>query len=229
MRVLVVEDEPKMARLLHRGLHEEGYIVDVVADGGGGYAAAVSTSYDVVVLDVMLPGMSGFEVCRRLRARQVWSPVLLLTARDQVSDRVAGLDTGADDYLVKPFRFEELLARLRALLRRGPVQQPAVLAAGDLRLDPASHRCWRADTEIALTSKEFCLLEALMRHRGRVLTRQFLLEHCWDLAYESRSNVVDVHIRALRDKVDRRFGVASLETVRGAGYRLRPDGGRSLP
>jgi two-component system OmpR family response regulator len=224
----VVEDEPKMARLLHRGLLEEGYIVDVAADGGGGYAAAVSTSYDVVVLDVMLPGMSGFEVCRRLRARQVWAPVLLLTARDRVCDRVAGLDTGADDYLVKPFQFEELLARLRALLRRGPVQRPAVLAAGDLRLDPASHRCWRADTEVALTSKEFALLEALMRHPGMVLTRRSLLEHCWDLTYESRSNVVDVHIRALRDKVDRRFGVAGLETVRGAGYRLRPDGGRSL-
>ncbi|MDA3627098.1 response regulator transcription factor [Saccharopolyspora oryzae] len=227
MRVLVVEDEPKMAGLLRRGLAEEGYAVDVAADGADGFAAAMSRSYDAVVLDVMLPELSGFEVCRRLRSSEVWVPVLMLTARAAVSDRIAGLDDGADDYLTKPFHLKELFARLRALTRRGPVPRPTQLTAGDLRVDPSSQRCWRGDVEVVLTAKEYALLEAFLRRPGAVLTREVLLEHCWDFAYESRSNVVDVHIRALRDKIDRRFGVRSLETVRGTGYRLRADGGRA--
>jgi two-component system OmpR family response regulator len=226
VRVLVVEDEPRMAGLLRRGLAEEGYAVDVATDGPEGFAAAVSRPYDVLVLDVLLPGRSGFEVCRDLRRRRVWVPVLLLTARDGVGDRIHGLDGGADDYLTKPFHLGELFARLRALIRRGPVARPAVLTAGDLRLDPASRRCWRGGQEIMLTAKEFALLEVLLRRPGTVFTRDALLEHCWDFAFESRSNVVDVHIRSLREKVDRPFAVTSVETVRGVGYRVDPGGGR---
>jgi two-component system, OmpR family, response regulator len=226
MRVLVVEDEPKMAALLRRGLTEEGYAVDVAVDGPDGYGAAVSRAYDAVVLDVMLPGYDGFEVCRRLRREQVWVPVLMLTARGAVGDRVTGLDEGADDYLTKPFHLDELLARMRALIRRGPTPRPTVLAVGQLRIDTASRRCWRGDTEIILTAKEYALLEMFARQPGAVLTREVLTAHCWDFAYESRSNVVDVHIRGLRDKIDRPFGVTSVETVRGTGYRLRGDGGR---
>ena len=229
MRVLVVDDEPKMAGLLRRGLTEEGYTVEVADDGDAALAWVVGTDFDVVVLDVMLPGRSGLEVCRALRRRQVWVPILMLTARDGITDRVRGLDGGADDYLTKPFHLDELLARLRALGRRGPVARPTVLAAGDLRLDPASRRCWRGQVEIELTGKEYLLLETFLRRAGRVLTREMLLEHCWDFAYESRSNVIDVHVRALREKIDRRFGVAALETVRGGGYRLRPDGGGPTP
>ena len=227
MRVLVVEDEPKMAGLLRRGLVEEGYAVDVAVDGLDGFGAAVSRDYDAVVLDVMLPGMSGFEICQRLRGKGVWVPVLLLTARDGLVDRVHGLDGGADDYLTKPFHLAELFARLRALTRRGPVSRPTVLSAGELRLDPASKRCWRGEVEIVLTAKEYALLEMFLHRPGGVLTRDALMEHCWDFAYESRSNVVEVHIRALREKIDRPFGVRSLETVRGAGYRLRADGGHT--
>jgi two-component system OmpR family response regulator len=226
VRVLVVEDEPKMAALLRRGLVEEGYAVDVAANGEAGLGAAVSRGYDALVLDVMLPRLSGFEVCRRLRAARVWVPVLMLTARDALPDRVTGLDGGADDYLSKPFHLEELFARLRALTRRGLVERPTQLVAGQLRVDPTSRRCWRGETEIALTAKEFALLELFLRSPDAVLTREVLLEHCWDFAYESRSNVVDVHIRALRDKIDRPFGIVSLQTVRGVGYRLRGDGGR---
>jgi two-component system OmpR family response regulator len=226
VRVLVIEDEPKMAELLRRGLVEEGYAVDVAVEGLDGFGTAVSRSYDAVVLDVMLPGISGFEVCRRLRRDGVWVPVLMLTARGAVADRVSGLDGGADDYLTKPFHLDELFARLRALIRRGPVVRPTVLAVGGLRVDIAAHRCWRGDTEIVLTGKEYALLEMFAHQPGTVLTRDVLVEHCWDFAYESRSNVVDVHIRALRDKIDRPFGVTSVETVRGAGYRLRADGGR---
>ncbi|GLY64757.1 response regulator transcription factor [Amycolatopsis taiwanensis] len=225
MRVLVVEDEPKMAGLLRRGLAEEGYVVDVAGQGVDGLDAAVSQVYDVVILDVMLPGLSGFEVCRRLRRGRVWVPVLMLTARDGLRDRITGLDGGADDYLTKPFHVEELFARLRALTRRGPVPRPNELAVGDLRADPAGRRCWRGETEIVLTAKEYALLETFLRNPGAVLTRDVLLEHCWDFAYESRSNVVDVHVRALREKIDRGFGMQSLETVRGVGYRLRADGG----
>ena len=181
---------------------------------------AGSVEYDAIVLDLMLPGVNGVEVCRRLRESQVWSPVLMLTARDAIEDRVSGLDAGADDYLAKPFSFAELLARLRALVRRGPVERPAVLAAGGLRLDPASHRVWRGDTEIELSAKEFALLETFMRRPGQVLSRYQLLEHAWDIAYENKSNVVDVYVRYLREKIDRPFGVETLETVRGAGYRL---------
>ncbi len=210
-----------MARLVKRGLEEEGIAVDVAGRGEDAVWMAGSTEYDVVVLDVMLPGLDGFEVCRRLRADGVWTPVLMLTARDAVEDRVAGLDGGADDYLVKPFAFDELLARLRALARRGSAERPAVLEAGDLRLDPATRRASRGDVEIALSQKEYALLETLMRRPGVVLSRLQLLEHAWDDTYENRSNVIDVYIRYLREKIDRPFGTDTIETIRGVGYRLR--------
>lgn len=230
MRILVVEDEPKMTALLARALTEEGHTVDTVADGRHAVAAVDGGDYDAVVLDVMLPGIDGFEVCAQLRRQRVWTPVLMLTARGAVTDRIAGLDGGADDYLTKPFNLDELFARLRALSRRGPIPRPPTLEAGDLRLDPSEHRVWHADTEIRLSHKEFTLLEALIRRPGIVHTRAQLLERCWDAAYEARSNIVDVYIRYLRDKIDRPFGVTSLETIRGAGYRLRKDGGRhALP
>ena len=224
MRVLVVEDEVKMARLIRRGLREEGMAVDVTERGEDALWMAGSTEYDAVVLDVMLPGIDGFETCRRLRGDGVWAPVLMLTARDAVEDRVAGLDRGADDYLVKPFSFAELLARLRALARRGPIERPVLLEVGDLRMDPATHQVWRGDEEVALSAKEFALLEAFLRRPGEVLSRLQLLEHAWDYSYENRSNVIDVYVRYLRQKVDRPFGRDSIETVRGAGYRLRKEG-----
>jgi two-component system OmpR family response regulator len=220
MRVLVVEDEVKMAALLRRGLTEEGMAVDVAARGEDALPRAGATEYDAIVLDVMLPGADGFEVCRRLREAGTWSPVLMLTARDAVEDRVEGLDAGADDYLTKPFSFAELLARLRALVRRPPLERPTELEVGDLRLDPASRRVWRGETEVRLSAKEFALLETFMRRPGEVLSRYHLLEHCWDHGYENRSNVVDVYVRYLREKIDRPFGRTSLETVRGVGYRL---------
>ncbi|MDQ3676903.1 MAG: response regulator transcription factor [Actinomycetota bacterium] len=229
MRVLVVEDEIKMASLIRRGLREEGLAADVAVKGEDALWMAHATEYDAIVLDVMLPGIDGFETCRRLRGEGVWSPVLMLTARDGVEDRVAGLDGGADDYLTKPFSFAELVARLRALSRRGAIDKPTVLEAGDLRLDPATRRVWRGDTEIALSTKEFAILQTFMRRSGEVLSRYQLLEHAWDDAYENRSNVVDVYVRYLREKVDRPFGVHSIETVRGAGYRLRGDTARSSP
>ena len=225
MRVLLVEDEPKMAALLKRGLEREAMSVDVATRGEDALWMAGSTEYDVVVLDVMLPGIDGFEVCRRIRADGVSAPVLMLTARDSVGDRVAGLDGGADDYLTKPFSYAELLARLRALTRRGPIEKPVLLEAGDLRLDPARRRVWRGEAEIELSPKEFALMETFMRRPGDVLSRYQLLEHAWDYEYENRSNVVDSFIRLLRKKVDAPFGVSSIETVRGAGYRLREDGG----
>jgi two-component system, OmpR family, response regulator len=223
MRVLVVEDELKMASLLRRGLLEEGHAVDVARSGDDALWMARASDYDAVVLDLMLPGMDGIEVCRRLRESLVWAPVLMLTARDAVEDRVSGLDAGADDYLPKPFSFAELLARLRALVRRGSVERPILLEVGDLRLDPATHQVWRGDAEIELSGKEFALLETFMRRPGQVLSRYQLLEHGWDYGYENRSNVVDVYVRYLRQKIDRPFGRASLETVRGVGYRLRKD------
>ena len=223
MRLLVAEDELKMAALLRRGLTEEGHAVDVAPTGPEALSLAHAVEYDALVLDVMLPGLDGVDVCRRLRAAGVWTPVLLLTARDAVADRVAGLDAGADDYLAKPFSFAELLARLRALVRRGPVERPAVLQIGDLRLDPAVRRAWRGASELRLSAKEFALLETFMRRAGQVLPRETLLEHAWDYAYESRSNVVDVYVRYLREKIDRPFGRTSLETVRGVGYRLRAE------
>jgi two-component system OmpR family response regulator len=223
MRILVVEDELKMASLLRRGLQEEGHAVDLARTGDDALWMARATEYDALVLDLMLPGIDGIEVCRRLREGGVWAPVLMLTARDGVEDRVAGLDAGADDYLPKPFSFAELLARLRALVRRGANERPAVLEVGDLRLDPATRRAWRGDVEVMLSAKEFALLEAFMRRPGDVLSRYQLLEHAWDYGYENRSNVIDVYVRYLRDKVDRPFGRASIETVRGVGYRLRDE------
>jgi two-component system OmpR family response regulator len=221
MRVLVVEDEVKMAALIRRGLREEGIAADVAIRGEDALWMAGATAYDAIVLDVMLPGIDGFETCRRLREEKIWSPVLMLTARDSVEDRVAGLDGGADDYLTKPFSFAELFARLRAMARRGPIEHPVQLEVGDLRLDPATRQVWRGKTEIALSAKEFALLEAFMRRPGEVLSRFALIEHAWDYEYENRSNVVDVYVRYLRQKIDKPFGTESIETVRGAGYRLR--------
>lgn len=243
MRVLVVEDEPKMARLLQRGLRESGALVEVAADGPAGLETALFHNFDAIVLDVMLPGLSGFEVCARLRGKAVWTPVLMLTARDAVGDRVTGLDGGADDYLVKPFHFEELQARLRALVRRGPVERPTTVRCGDLELEPASQRVWKAGRELELTVKEFLLVETLLRNREHVLTKDALIEHCWDGDHQVRSNVVEVHIRALRRKfaeADAQVNApadgeseagsgqdasrgqrARLDTVRGLGYRLR--------
>ena len=223
MRILVVEDEKKMAGLIRRGLREEGMAVDVAERGEDALWMAGSTEFDAIILDLMLPGIDGFETCRRLRDDGVWAPILMLTARDAVEDRVAGLDHGADDYLLKPFSFAELLARLRALVRRGQGERPAVLEVGDLRLDPATHRVARDGTEISLSAKEFALLEVFMRHPGEAISRFQLLEHAWDYDYENRSNVVDVYVRYLREKIDRPFGTKSIETVRGVGYRLRKD------
>ncbi|MGI8749320.1 MAG: response regulator transcription factor [Thermoleophilaceae bacterium] len=220
MRVLIVEDEVKMASVIRRGLVAGGMAADLVGTGEDALWMAGATDYDAIVLDVMLPGIDGFETCRRLRAEKIWAPVLVLTARDGVQDRVAGLDGGADDYLIKPFSFAELLARLRALARRGSIERPAVLEVDDLRLDPAKQRVWRGDTEIGLSQKELALLETFMRRPGEVLSRYQLLEHAWDYEYENRSNIVDVYVRYLRDKIDRPFGVESIVTVRGTGYRL---------
>jgi len=224
MRVLVVEDEIKMAELLARGLREEGHAVDIAGRGEDALWMVRATPYDIVILDIMLPGLDGLETCRQMRASEVWTPVLILTARDAVSDRVAGLDTGADDYLVKPFSFSELVARLRALTRRAPQERPVTLQVGDLRLDPAAHRAWCGDVELDLSAREFALLELLMRRPGQTLSRAQLLEGAWDMAFEVRSNVVDVYIRYLREKVDRPFGRDSIQTVRHVGYRLREDG-----
>ena len=226
MRLLVVDDDPKLAGAVARGLRNEGHAVDVAADGDAALVRAAVWAYDAIILDVMLPGRDGIEVLRALRERGDWAPVLMLTARGGVPDRIRGLDTGADDYLVKPFSFAELSARLRALTRRGPVDRAPVLAVGDLSLDPATRQVRRGGTEIGLSAREFALLETLMRHPGQVLDRLQLLDHVWDGEYENRSNVIDVYIRYLREKVDRPFGVESIETVRGAGYRLRADGGR---
>jgi two-component system, OmpR family, response regulator len=221
MRVLIVEDELRMASLIRRGLTNEGLAADVAGRGADALWMAEAHEYDAVLLDVMLPDIDGFEICRRLRAAGVWAPVLMLTARDSVEDRVAGLDSGADDYLVKPFSFAELLARLRALARRGDGERPAVLVVDDLRLDPATRDVTRGSTPIQLTAKEFALLETFMRRAGEVLSRLHLLEHAWDFAYDNRSNIVDVYVRRLRRKIDEPFERHSLETVRGAGYRLR--------
>jgi two-component system, OmpR family, response regulator len=225
MRALVVEDEPKMAALLRRGLIEDGYSADVAGTGEDALRMARAVPYDAIVLDVMLPGLDGFDVCRQLRSSGVWSPILMLTARDGVNDRVIGLDTGADDYLTKPFSFAELLARLRALTRRGLSERRTVLEVGSLRLDPATRQVWRKDVQLELSTKEFALLETFMRRPGHVLSRVDLLDHAWDYSYESRSNVVDVYVGYLRAKIDRPFGLRSIETLRNAGYRLRSDGG----
>ena len=224
MRVLVVEDEVRMAGVLQRALKEEGHAVDVAGDGPQGLWLATENQYAAIVLDVMLPGLDGFELCRRLRESGAWVPVLMLTARDGVTDRVRGLDAGADDYLVKPFSLMELAARLRALARRdGRVRTP-VLVEGDLRLDPAAKRAWRAGTELHLSPKEYSLLEFFLRHPGQVLTRSQLIEAVWDFAYDGGSNVVDQYVNYLRRKIDGPFGRRDLETVRGMGYRLRQAG-----
>jgi two-component system OmpR family response regulator len=226
VRVLIVEDEVSMASAVRRGLRDVGMLADVAIKGEDALWMAGATDYDAIVLDVMLTGMDGFETCRRLRADGVFAPVIMLTARDAIDDRVAGLNTGADDYLTKPFSFAELVARLQALARRGPIERPPVLQAGDLHFDPAARRVWRGDAEIRLSAKELALLEAFMRRPDRLLDRYQLLEHAWDEDYENRSNVIDVYVRYLREKIDRPFGVESIETVRGAGYRFRSDGGR---
>jgi two-component system OmpR family response regulator len=219
MRVLVVEDEAKLADLVRHKLRREGMGVDVARNGEDALVRATATEYDLILLDLMLPGIDGFGVCRRLREHSIWTPTLMLTARDGIEDRVRGLDSGADDYLVKPFSFDELLARVRALLRRGAPPRPVVVTVGDLRLDPASHRAWRRGEELSLTSREFALLETFMRRPGQVLSRFELLEHVWDGDYENRSNVIEVYVGYLRDKLGRN----AIETVRGAGYRLAAD------
>jgi two-component system OmpR family response regulator len=223
MRVLVVEDEPKIAALLRRGLSEEGHSTDVATCGEDALWMSEAHEYDTIVLDVMLPGIDGFETCRRLRSAKVWAPVLMLTARNEIADRVAGLDVGADDYLAKPFSFDELVARLRALHRRGATARPSIVEVGPLTLDPASHEVRRGGDVIALSAKEFAILETLMRHAGEVLTRYQLLEQAWDREYDNRSNIVDVYISYLREKIDRPYGTQTIETVRGVGYRLRAD------
>ena len=210
-----------MARLLKRGLEEEGHAVDVGADGPEGFWLASENSYGLIVLDVMLPGFDGFELCRKLRAAGDWTPVLMLTARDAVDDRVRGLDAGADDYLVKPFSLLELSARLRALARRDDRARPVTVSNGDLRLDPAAKRAWRGESELQLSPKEFVLLELFLRHAGSVLTRSQILEAAWDFAYDGSSNVVDQYVTYLRRKIDTPFGRHDIETVRGMGYRLR--------
>jgi two-component system, OmpR family, response regulator len=229
MRLLIVEDSAKMASLLRRGLTEEGYAVDVVSNGIDGVWLATEQSFDAILLDVVLPDIDGFEVCRRLRRAGRWAPLLMLTARDDVADRVRGLDAGADDYLTKPFAFEELFARVRSLVRRGPHEQSPVLEVGDLVLDPAEHAVWRGDRPVNLTPKEFALLQYFMQHPGKALTRARLLEHVWDFAFDGDPNIVDVYVRYLREKIDRPFGRTSLETLRGVGYRLRNESADARP
>jgi two-component system OmpR family response regulator len=217
VRVLIVEDERKLAELVARGLREDGHAADIAGRGEDAVWMAEAAPFDVIVLDVMLPGLDGFAVCRRLREREIWIPVLMLTARDAVEDRVAGLDAGADDYLVKPFAFDELLARLRALTRRAPNERPTLLTVGELRLDPAARRVWHGGAELELAGKEFTLLELFLRNAGAVLSRDQLLDGAWDMSFERRSNVIDVYVRNLRAKLGRE----TIETVRGVGYRLR--------
>jgi two-component system OmpR family response regulator len=220
MRVLLVEDDVRMADTLRRGLASESIAADVVTSGEQALWRVDADIHSVVVLDVMLPGIDGIETCKRMRQAEVWTPILMLTARDAVSDRVTGLNSGADDYLVKPYSFEELLARIHALARRDSGPRAVVLAVGDLRLDPTTHEVWRGDDEIELTTREIAILEAFMRRPGRIISRYELLELAWEGEVDHRSNVVDVAVRRLRDKIDRPFGTKSIETVRGAGYRL---------
>jgi two-component system OmpR family response regulator len=220
----VVEDENRMARVIKRALEEEGHTVDVAANGADGLWLATENAYGAAILDVMLPDFDGFELCRRLRQKEVWVPVIMLTARDDVADRVRGLDAGADDYLIKPFSLAELAARLRALARRDDRSRPVLLAEGDLKLDPAARRAWRAGTELQLSPKEFALLELFLRHPGEVLTRSRIIEAVWDFAYDGGSNVVDQYVNYLRRKVDTPFRRHDIETLRGMGYRLRHTG-----
>ena len=225
MRVLVVEDEAKVAAAVKRGLAAEGYAVDVAGDGNEGQWLAEENPYDVVILDIMLPGISGYELCARLRAKGIWTPILMLTAKEGELDEARALDTGADDFLTKPFSFLVLLARVRALLRRGSRERPTLLEAGDLRLDPAAHRCWRGGDEVRLTAREFSVLEYLLRHAGDVMPKSAILENVWNFNFDGDPNIVEVYIRHLRRKIDRPFEREAIETVRGAGYRLAADGG----
>ena len=224
MRILLVEDDADLAQFIRKGLKEEQYAVDVASDGEEGLELALHNAYDLLILDIGLPKLDGLALCRRIRDKGNMTPVLLLTARNTVEDKVSGFDTGADQFLPKPFAFVELLAQIRALLRRGSAQQIVQLQVADLRLDPASHRVWRAGKEIALTNKEYALLEFLLRNKNRVLTRTAIIEHVWDISYDPMTNIVDAHIRALRAKIDRDFSPPLIATVRGAGYMLEePD------
>jgi DNA-binding response OmpR family regulator len=225
MRILVVEDDKHVARAVKRGLEAEGYAVDVAFDGSDGRWLATENVYDAMVLDIMLPGISGYELCSKLRESRDWTPILMLTAKDGEEDEARALDTGADDFLAKPFSYMVLLARLRALLRRGQRERPSLLTAGDLRLDPAEHRVWRGDAVVELTPRQFALLEFLMRRAGEVLSKREILEHVWDFAFEGDPNIVEVYVGQLRQRVDRPFGRSSLQTVRHVGYRLDPEGG----
>ena len=223
MRILVVEDEAKTAAAIRRGLEAEGYAIDIARDGAEGLWLAEQNPYDVVILDIMLPELSGYELCARMRGVGDWTPILMLTAKDGELDEAHALDTGADDFLTKPFSFVVLLARVRALLRRGKAERPAVLCAGELRLDPAAHRCWRGEQEVPLTAREFAVLEYLLRHAGDVVSKAAILENVWDFNFDGDPNIVEVYIRHLRKKLDEPFGSRLIDTVRGAGYRLSDD------
>ncbi len=225
MRVLVVEDETALADGIRRGLEAEGYAVDVTGDGVDALWMATEHAYGAIVLDVMLPGLDGYTVCARLRAAEVWTPVLVLTARDGEQDEAHALDTGADDFLAKPFSFVVLTARLRALLRRGAAERPSVLEAGTLRLDPGARRVWREGAEVELTARETSLLEFLLRRKGEAVTKTAVLDNVWDDRFDGDPNIVEVYVRRLRNKLDRPFGREAITTVRGVGYRLEPDGG----
>ncbi len=225
MRVLVVDDERRLATSLKAGLEAEGFAVDVAHDGTDGLWLARENQYDAILLDLMLPGINGYKVCATLRAEKNWTPILMLTAKDGEWDQVEGLDTGADDYLTKPFSFPVLVARLRAVARRGARERPTLLEAGDLRLDPGARRAWRGDVELELTAREFSLLAFLVRHRGDVASKGDILRAVWDFDFEGDPNIVEVYIRHLRNKIDRPFGRDAIQTLRGAGYRLRSDGG----
>ncbi len=225
MRVLVVEDEQRLAAGLRNGLEAEGFAVDVALDGNDGLWLAREHPYDAIVLDIMLPGINGYKICQTLRQEGVWTPILMLTAKGGEWDEVEALDTGADDYLTKPFSYAVLLARLRALLRRGAQERPTVLEAGDLRVDPAAKRAWRGDVEVDLTPRELALLEFLVRRRGEVVSKREILEHVWDYDFEGDPNIVEVYVRRLRNKLDRPFGRVSIQTMRWAGYRLAANGG----
>jgi len=225
MRILVVDDDKHVVGAVRRGLESEGYAVDVALDGTEGHWLATENAYDAMVLDVMLPGMSGDQLCGALREAGVWTPILMLTAKAGESEEARALDAGADDFLSKPFSYVVLLARLRALVRRGGSERPQVLVAGDLRLDPAAHRVWRGDVVVALSPRQFSLLEYLLRHAGEVLSKSRILQHVWDFSFEGDPNIVEVYVRQLRLRIDEPFGRAAVQTVRGVGYRLEADGG----
>jgi DNA-binding response OmpR family regulator len=225
VRVLVVEDEERLARSLERGLEADGFAVDVALNGTDGLWMAQENAYDAIVLDIMLPGINGYRICSTLREADDWTPILMLTAKDGELDESEALDLGADDYLTKPFHHVVLVARLRALMRRGARERPAVLSAGDLYLDPATHRAWRGDAQLELTAREMAVLEYLLRRVGEVVPKREILEHVWDDDFEGDSNIVEVYVRYLRKKIDIPFSRASIETVRGAGYRLAANGG----